>query len=203
MQTKPAGPDVVDGYDVSHWNGHVNHQAYFDQGKRFCFIKACENGRVDECFEQNWMETKKAGLLRGAYAFFHPSRDPLGQANQLLNLTGPLQVGDLPHVIDWETTDGVPSDKDKKAAYLFLGQLHKITGRMPIIYGSPYFLSALQLDDFFAGFPLWVAHYEVPAPLVPSPWPNWTFWQTSESGGMDFNLYNGTLQSLKNLAGLT
>jgi lysozyme len=45
------------------------------QGLRFAFVKASEGKSFQaETFEAKWHDSKAAGLLRGVYHFFRPSR---------------------------------------------------------------------------------------------------------------------------------
>lgn len=197
-------PNTTKGFDASHWQGIVNWQQKKLQGNEFGLIKAedVHRGQIvgDDQFQNNWTNAKRAGVLRGAYAFFHPSFDPIKQADNLVRLTGNL-VGDLPCIIDWEVTDGTLATKDRDNGYMFLTEVYKLTKKLPFIYGSPYFLQALALDRRFNQFPLWVAHYGVACPLVPPPWSTWTMWQWTDANGLDRNLFNGGLAQLKLLAG--
>jgi lysozyme len=117
--------------------------------------------------------------------------DPVKQAEFFCGVFGKLGGNDLSPVMDWETTDGVASVNDRENGYSFLNSVEQLSGRTPIIYGSPYFLEALSLDSRFLRFPLWTAHYGVKAPLVPAPWTTWSFWQYSGTGAVDLDYYTG------------
>lgn len=204
MKNVCADGPVVNGYDVSHYQSNLNiHAQMKARGDRFCIIKSDEGiGISDNLFKAHWKTAKDQGMICGAYHFFHPSQDPTVQAKHMDNLIGKLGSGDLPPVIDWETTDGTPAIKDREAGFKFLTDIEKATGKTPIIYGAPYFLNALALDSIFARFPLWIAHYGAKCPLVPSPWINWTIWQHTDAGGIDLNIFNGSIDSLLKLSGL-
>jgi lysozyme len=51
------------------------------------------------------------------------------------------------------------------------------------------------------GWPLWLASYGIPAPVVPRPWREWKFWQSSGTG-LDRDVYNGSLRDLQDWAGM-
>src|ERR1700761_4245634 len=71
----PSG--AVPGIDVSHHQEVVNWAAVADAGEVFAFAKASEGMSVpDLYFADNWSGMKKAGILRGAYHFFHPAVTP-------------------------------------------------------------------------------------------------------------------------------
>src|SRR4051812_48478527 len=89
----------VDGIDVSHHNGVINWADKFAKGDKFMFAKATEgHGYIDSQFNRNWANAKAAGLLTGAYCFFHPNQDPIEQADFFLKVTGSLS-GRLPPVL--------------------------------------------------------------------------------------------------------
>lgn len=196
---------VVRGIDIYHGDPISDGSKLKPGGVEYCFLKATEGVTlVDNRFESRWTALKNRGIVMGAYHFFHPNRDPYLQANLFLKtILNNLTPQDLPPVLDWETSDGVPSEQDRTRALIFLDRVQEATKRKPIIYGSPYFLQDLHLTKDFADYPLWIAHYGATCPLVPAPWTDWTFWQTSEtgqvpgiSGNCDKDVFNGTLEDL-------
>ena len=98
----PSG--AVPGIDVSHYQAVVDWTAVAAGGERFAFAKASEGALVpDQYFLDNWRGMKAAGILRGAYHFFHPNADPQAQASNFLNRLAAanggsplLAPGDLP-----------------------------------------------------------------------------------------------------------
>lgn len=205
MKPVCLGPDKERGCDVSKWQGHFDWAVRKKAGMQFGFCKATDvyHGElfVDQQFQSNWTQLKLNGLIRGAYHFMHPSIDPDKQAQFFVKTLGPLGPGDI-IALDWETTDGEPSQTDSLHAMTWLTSVEQLTGKMPIIYTGPYFANALKLGAGFAKYPLWVAHYGAQCPLIPQPWGGPTFWQYSNSGGvLDMDYFNGTLDQLKALAG--
>lgn len=198
---------MVPGIDVSHHNGEVDWDAMAQAGKKFCFIKCTEGIKYyDPQFSRNWLLSWRAGLIVGAYHFFHPAQDPVAQALYFLRAKGPTASGELPPVIDFETLDGVVGRVATADARTCLRTIEERTGRMPMVYGSPGFFEALAGLQGFEEYPLWVAHYGVPEPRIPEPWRSagktWSFWQTSDNGGMDIDLFNGDEGQLKAFVGL-
>jgi len=211
----PAG--AVPGIDVSHYQGHVDWTAVAGGGERFAFAKASEGAAVpDQYFLDNWSGMKAAGLLRGAYHFFHPNADPQAQASNFLKRlaaanggTPLLALGDLPAALDIEVTDGALPAPLLTSATTWLAAVESATGRRPIVYSYPSFWkSTLGNPKDLAGYPLWIAHLNVVSPAVPGGWTNWVFWQFDKqpvagvsSQVTDLDAFNGSIDDLHRLAG--
>ena len=212
----PPPPGAISGIDVSHYQAVVDWDTVAAGGDRFGFAKASEGLAVaDPYFLDNWSGMKGAGILRGAYHFFHPSADPEAQANHFLtrlaaaNGGSPLLArGDLPAALDIEVTDGVPAATLLAAASTWLTVVEAATRKRPIVYTYPSFWkSTLGNPAVLADYPLWIAHLKVAAPAVPGQWVRWVFWQFDKQPRpgvpapvTDQNAFNGTLTDLQNLA---
>lgn len=175
-----TGP-LVKGIDIYHDDLITDVTLLKPAGIQYAFLKAYE-ASVDPRFVTRWASMKAHGIIRGAYDFFHPSKDPIAQADAFLKIQGPLDAGDLPPTLDWESSDGTASGNDREAGLAWLNHVQAATKRVPIIYGGPYFLQALNLDSRFAKFGLWIAEYGPSCPLQPSPWKKPNFWQSTDSG---------------------
>ncbi|BCL37691.1 GH25 family lysozyme [Nostoc sp. MS1] len=166
------------GIDVAGQDGKVDWTAVRNSGKTFAFVKATEGVTVkDPAFAHNWQNMKAAGVIRGAYHFFHPhTSDPVKQAHEFLNTVGNLETGDLPPVLDIEINDGVDRKTVINAAKQWLteveNELKQQTGKIikPIIYTYPGFWEELGNPSDFAAYQLWIAHYTTQSPKIPSPW---------------------------------
>lgn len=204
MRKVPARGQVVKGIDVSHWDAVINFEDVKLSGREFVIAK-CTEYNADKNYSRNRAGALKAGLLFGAYHFFHPGKNPAMQAYNFLNLAR-LEKGNLIPVLDWESTDGLPSAEDRVKAQVWLDIVEKAIGKKPMIYTAPFFARALGLEPFFGDYPLWIAHYGTNAPLIPPPWTNWAFWQHTSKGDVpgipspdeDLDLFNGTYLELLN-----
>ena len=214
------GP-TVDGIDVSHWQGNINWRAVKADGIEFAFMKATQGTNfIDSEFENNWIEAKEAGVLRGAYHFFCPNIDGSDQADHLLSVMGALEPGDLPPVLDVEwvpdsicppcCSSGVSCTDMARRIRDWADRIISVTGRTPIIYTARSFwenevCNSPDLNDVI----LWVANWGVTCPDIPSAWSDWVFWQTSDSGSVggidpvDTDVFNGDLAALHAFAGIT
>jgi len=206
MSSNP--PSRLMGIDVSHFQGQVDWQAVRGAGCTFAFAKATEGtGVTDPFFAANWAGMKAAGLLRGAYHFYHAEEPAADQAAHFLS-TVQFEPGDLPPVLDIEVNDGVVGEPLVGGVQTWLDAVASAAGVAPIIYTNTPFWNE-HFNDQFVAYPLWVAHYtSAPAPSpLPVGWSVWTFWQYSESlyingvnGAADHDYFNGPLTQLQALA---
>lgn len=212
----PAGAQP--GIDVSHYQGNVDWPIVNGAGYVYAFAKACEGTATpDDYFVGNWANIKAAGMLRGAYHYFHPSSDAQAQADYFVNClatanggSAVLAPGDLPPALDLEEADGVAPADIMAAAIVWLQAVQTATGRQPLVYTDPSFWKSIGNPADLAGYPLWIAHLGVTSPTVPSAWSNWIFWQCDQqplagvpgTAVVDLDAFNGTLYDLRTLAGL-
>jgi lysozyme len=199
-----AAGATVAGVDVSFYQGSVDWTRVRNAGYRFAFLRVSDGlSYPDDRFAANWTAAKSAGVLRGAYQYFRPGQDAVAQANLLLSKIGTLDDGDLPPVIDVETANGASDATIVAGVQAWLDRVEAVTGRTPIVYAAAGFWETIDGRARFARYPLWVANYGATCPAVPDTWSEWRFWQTTESGsvagiagGVDVNVWNGTLDQL-------
>jgi lysozyme len=199
------GSSGVQGIDVSHYQGSVDWQQVAQGGLAFAFAKATEGiTYVDPQLAANWAGIRAAGLVRGAYHFFEPNDDPTQQATHFLSTVQPAP-GDLPPVLDVETTGGVSDTELWSGVTSWLQAVEQATGHQPILYTSPGFWSSHAPDLSLTRYPLWLADY-ADQPTLPDGWTSWLFWQYSQSGScpgvtgaVDLDVFSGSFQQLKDL----
>ncbi|MSP61440.1 MAG: glycoside hydrolase family 25 protein [Myxococcales bacterium] len=205
----PKGP-VLEGIDISHWQGSIDWAKVKAGGKHFAIMKATEGtGYTDPTFKGHWGAAKANGVVRGAYHFFRANIDPVQQADHFLSVAGAPGAGDLPLVADVETADGQSGAVISQRVLAFLVRLEQKSGRVPMIYTSPgFFGGTMGNPKGFEKYHLWVAHWQVNCPNVPGSWTNWPFWQyTSKgtvpgiAGNVDLDRFNGSLNDLMTFAG--
>jgi lysozyme len=205
----PAGA-VVEGIDVSHYDGNIDWARVKQAGKLFAVMKATEGtGYTDPTFQQNWAGAKANGVIPGAYHFFRSNIDPIQQADHFLQVAKAPGKGDLPLVADVETSDGETAAVISQHVGAFLAHLQQVTGRTPMMYTSPgFFGGTMGSPPGFDQYLLWVAHWGVKCPNVPGTWKSWTMWQYTDmgnvagiSGAVDLDRFNGSANDLMNFVG--
>ena len=195
----------IQGLDVSHHQGTVDWNQAGTAGFQFAFMKALEGiTSFDSQFQANWAGSKAAGLLRGAYHFYHANDDPREQAEAFLSVYHP-SPGDLPPALDIEISDGQSASTIIQGIEVWLSTVQEKVGVPPILYTGPSFWKSLGTQQF-GDFPLWIADYGVTTPTVPAGWTGWTFWQYSQSGSVagvsgavDLDYFQGSLEDLQGL----
>jgi lysozyme len=198
----------IHGIDVSHHQQDIDWKLVKDmQVKKinigFAFIKATEGtSLVDDEYKDNMESAKEAGVARGAYHFFIPSRSGKLQAANFIE-TVKLKKGDLPPVLDIEQMNGASVTDMQERIVDWLTMVEKSYKVKPIIYTNADFYKNF-LAGRFDDYPLWVAHYLVKdKPRIDR---RWIFWQHSESGhvtgirtNVDFNVFNGDSSDFQKL----
>lgn len=203
----PAGYHIH-GIDISHHQKNINWEtvAAIDEkgiNLKFAFIKATEGiTRQDRHFERNWRKSKEAGLVRGAYHFYYPTRDPRKQAENFIKQVT-LEEGDLPPVLDIEVSKNKSKEDIVAGCLVWCEIIEEHYGVKPIIYTSANFYDRYLKDDF-EDYPLWVAHYYESIPRMEHR--SWHFWQYSDcavingiGNNVDINVFNGDLEELTKL----
>ncbi len=198
----------IHGIDVSKyqhliaWDG-VKKMKVKEIQLGFAFVKATEGtGYTDPQFRRNWKKSKEAGIVRGAYHFFTPSRDGKAQAANFISEVK-LEEGDFPPVLDVEQLNSTPVSQLKREAKEWLEIVEAHYGVKPIIYTNVDFYNR-YLGEQFDEYPLWVAHYY--QPVQPRIRRGWVLWQHSDRGRVngivspvDFNVFNGDSAEFRQL----
>jgi lysozyme len=201
------------GIDVSLWQRDLDWVALKKAGVSFAFAKATEADNVtDPYFAKNWPAMKAVGIVRGAYHFFRPAKDPIKQAAFFAN-TVKLEKGDLPLVLDLESSGGLMPAALVPVVQACLNEIERLSGMRPIIYTGPNFwntsVAVPAAPDWTDNYLLWIANYTSGLkPLVPKGWTNWGIWQYTDqgrlpgySGNLDLDRYCGTVDDLMAWAG--
>lgn len=221
VQRSPYGqaraPSGLPGIDISHYQGSIDWGAVATANE-FAYMKATEGtGYTDPTFDRNYVGSYNAGLIRGAYHFALPDRSSgVTQARFFVNNGGGWSPDGktLPPMLDIEYNPYGETCYGKSHAGMidwlrsFNNEVHRLTGRYPVIYTTRDWWSTCTGDTgaFNTTSPLFVACYcSDPYPL-PN-WPFYTFWQYTSSGStpgvggnVDEDVFNGSQDRLRALA---
>jgi len=193
------------GIDVSSYQGTIDWGKVAAAGVQYAFIRVSDGlSFPDAKFAENWVGARAHGLRRGAYQFFRSDEDPSAQAELLLRAMGPLSPGDLPPVIDVESTDAQTAATMTTNIGIWLDRVESVIQQAPIIYTGPNFWNTNVKTAAFAHHPLWVAHWGATCPSLPTAWSAWQLWQNSATGtvsgigagSVDLDVFNGDAAAL-------
>jgi len=170
----------------------------------FAFIKATEGITLkDIYFDKNWKAVADNGIIRGAYHFFKPNRDAKSQAKSFINAVT-LSNGDLPPVLDVEQHGKLSAKKLRANLKIWLDIVEKQYGAKPIIYTCSGFYKTYLNSKELKKYKLWIADYK--HDVLPLGDSEWHFWQHTNkgsvngiAGNVDFNVFNGSYEELKNI----
>lgn len=203
----PQGYSIM-GIDVSHHQGLIDwdklREAQIGQVPvSFAFIKATEGREtVDPNFMTNFVRAREQGIIRGAYHFFSPKAPARAQAENYIQQVR-LEPGDLPPVLDVETTGDLTPEQLRKSVLEWLEIVERHYGVRPILYTYYKFKENYLSTKEFQRYPYWIAHYYVDTLRYPGPW---KFWQHTDRGRLDgidgyvdLNVYNGSMYDLRQL----
>lgn len=198
-----VGP-TTPGIDVSYYQETIDWQRVRRAGIRFAFIRVSDGiSQPDAKFTTNWAESKRAGLMRGAYQYFRPDQSVIAQADLMIAAMRGRDRADLPPVIDIEIDAGLTAPVLAQRARAWIDRVRDKLGVEPIVYtGRDLWRNGGA--DSLAIQPLWLPHYTQTCPTLPLPWTRWTFWQHTDHGAVpgiegpvDLDLFAGTLDELK------
>jgi len=164
--------DFVFGVDVYAYNKPSDWVRARDAGVKFVFVKASENNFPDPGFTDNWQKARQAGILRGAYHFFHPEVNNASQQAEMFIESVGSDKGELPPVLDLETIYERRSNGELRPIGLpissvlltriktWLDEVEAAFNRKPIIYSREEFLRANGINAVWTrDYPLWLAQY--------------------------------------------
>ena len=207
-----APPDCVEGpttrgIDVSYYQDSIQWRRVKQSGVQFAFIRVSDGPTfTDPMFTKNWSGAARAGVMRGAYQYFRPASNAIAQADLVIAALA-KDRGELPPVIDVETTDGKSATYIAQQIRAWVARIRDKLGVEPIVYSGPEFWRDAVAGADLTTQPLWIAHYTTGCPTVPLHWKMWTFWQHGDRGKVrgierpvDLDVFAGTFADLQDFA---
>jgi lysozyme len=228
---------AVVGIDLSKYQlidgsppGAFGWQSAYEAGARFVIIRATRTNLDGSVYKDirldDYVQSRRFVQLAGFYAYVRLNYDPLKQAEAFLsaiqNYSSARAVIDL----EGERPGGLSPSQAASRLQIWLDRVEAVTNRTPMIYTrQSWFDFYIAPSTAWQRYPLWLARYpgidSNYQPLLQGPyadgrfkprdWPNWTFWQYTDSGPgflfgaesreIDLNYFNGTPQELADFIG--
>jgi lysozyme len=205
----PAAAERVPGIDVSRFNGAIGWERVASAEVEFAFVQA-SRGSGDDCavapadcgadpfFDDNYLGATTAGIRVGAYhrAFAdgdgrrRARADAKAEARLFIREVGALRSRDLLPALDVEAPFGGLNRRQLRLwIRTWLERVEDGFGVKPIVYTNASSWAHTGDTERFArrGHPLWVANWNVRAPVVPAAnWASrgWSIWQHTSSGSV-------------------
>lgn len=198
----------VQGIDVSHHQGAIDWDALATAPPHFVYMKASEGGDFrDTRFVENWRESARVGIRRGAYHYFTLCRPGVDQARNFIDAV-PVDRAALPPAVDLEFVGNCsrrPPREDFLAelrAYLDLVEGHY--GRRALIYTTRSFYRR-YLEGDVEDRPYWLRSLVVEPRFRDAGWTVWQYHDRSTRAGIagpvDLNAFNGSAADFAAFAG--
>lgn len=190
-----AGYNIINGIDVSKWNGSINWTAVKSAGIDFAFVRTSYRGyekgglAADTFAASNLKNADAAGIKVGAYIFSQAIsvKEAQEEADYLLKSVKGYNIT-MPLVFDYEYYDGGRLQKKKltnrQRTDICLAFCERIAaaGYMPLVYANKSMLK----DDLYAleissKYPIWLAHYTSSTDYEG----DYSFWQYTSTGAVN------------------
>lgn len=196
---------MLQGVDVSHWQGSIDWPAVRRGGFEFAILKATEStGYTDPTFAANRAKARAAGMVVGFYHFARAT-DPVAEADHFVSRIGSLAPGEFV-VLDWE----VPGTNPPAWCRAWLDRVHSRLGARALVYMNQSAARGSKWKTVVeAGYPLWLAKYDLKHddPGVVGDWPKAVMKQYSDkgkvpgiAGNVDVNVFYGDKAALAALS---
>lgn len=178
-----ASAGEVHGIDVSNHQGAIDWKAVEADSIGAALIKATEgNDYVDPRFAQNWADSGKTSILRGAYHFFTLCSPGAEQAENFLQ-AAPPEEGTLPPAIDLELIGNCkerpPQARVDQELEDFRQLVEEAWDRPLLVYARGSFTSEYSIGAL-ANNPQWVTNFFV-RPITD----DWAVWQVHYFAAID------------------
>lgn len=215
MKKLTFGPNLVKGIDISDWqSANMPWEKAREDGIRFVTVKTTEGvGWRAKLDTAHMSGARQAGMIVGAYHWFHFGTDPIAQAKNFFENTEYFRY-DLPPALDVEWSDGreLVNEADALDVLTCLEEIERLFGETPMIYTSASFFYGMTEDTNakFKRFTPWICDIVSSPDTVrtPAPWDKVAFRQYTfdyyvpgyTGGKLDGDWFNGTEDELRAFA---
>lgn len=181
-----ASDTILQGIDVSEWEGTIDFESVKESGIDVVYIRAAEGGDYeDQYFVSHYKGAKAAGLKIGFYHYITATSisEAKQQAQYFYSLIKDKDMDCLP-AMDYESFSNLSNDEINLIATAYLDTLESLIGISPAIY-SDASNAANVWSESLTYYPLWVANYGVSEPQSIGNWSEWVGFQYSDTGNIN------------------
>lgn len=169
---------MINGLDISRWQGDVDFERAWQAGVRFVMIKCSEGSSwIDPKFTDFYERAKSVGMAVGAYHWYRPL-SASAQMTIIQEAIGDRKL-DFPLALDVEYHHNAKPDLYTSYLQQLVNKLSGFGGfEWPMIYTRASFWDSYVLSwSGWRQLPLWVAHWKTTKPTLPRDWNTWHIWQ--------------------------
>ena len=176
--TTPSSSNLLNGIDVSNWQGSINFQEVKNDGIEIVYIKSSQGDNiVDSHFKINYFNAKANGLKVGFYHFLtaRNEEEAVSQAeffSSVISNTTP----DCKLAMDFEEFGNLTVGEINNISEVFLEKVKEITGKEVIIYSDASNARNVFREGLALKYPLWIAEYSTENNIETN-WQNWEGFQ--------------------------
>lgn len=154
------GEELIQGIDVSGWQGYINYEVVEESGIKIVYIKSSEGESVDPYFELNYKNAKDNGLKVGVYHYV-TSRNVEEAEIEARFFVDTIKDKSIDCLIamDFESFDDLSNEEINEIAYVFLTTAKEYYGKDIIIYSDLNNVENLWDERIANEFKLWLAYY--------------------------------------------
>lgn len=182
---EPSDPNLIDGIDVSQWQGNINFQAVREAGIEVVYIRtSLGSNYTDPYWRQNYQNAKAAGLRVGFYHYLtaRSVEEAKNQASYFVSVIGDA-VPDCRLAMDFESFGRLDPAQVNAVARTFLQTAEELSGYGMVVYSNANDTVEV-FDRTLSVYPLWIANYGVQTPSGGGSWNNWVGFQYSSTGNV-------------------
>lgn len=128
----PDGYPLLEGMDVSVWQGEIDFSAAARAGIQVVYIRAGYGEQEDTAFRTHYTQARAAGLHIGFYHYLtaETEDEAVRQARLFAERIRGLDYDCRP-AMDYESFRGLPAAQVNAVALAFLRELKTLTGKRP------------------------------------------------------------------------
>ncbi|MDU6360205.1 MAG: LysM peptidoglycan-binding domain-containing protein [Peptostreptococcaceae bacterium] len=199
-----ANEPVLNGIDISEWQGPIDFELVKEDGIEVVYIRAGEGGNYEDAYFMSHYEGAKAANLK--IGFYHyvtatSTEEAKEQARYFASLITDKRMDCRP-AMDFENFGNLSNNEINAIAKTYLDTLTQLTGITPMLYTDEYNAANLWSSSL-NHYPLWIAEYDVITPSSLGPWENWSGFQHSDTGSINGIVGNVDLDYFKESAFIT
>ena len=187
--------ELINGVDVSYYNGNIDWKQYYDAGVRFAIVRSSYRGygtagtlKADTQYKNYIPAAAKLGIPIGIYHYTQAITvdEAIAEANYVISLIAPYkQYITLPVVFDFEYAEGSGgfigrlynaklTKQQKTDLCLAFCRTIENAGYKAMVYSSmSVFNNELNTKQISDKYQIWLAHYTTETPYAGE----YSFWQ--------------------------